>query len=38
MKPFLGEVMVVGEHVRQSFLAHHLHGDAIREAVGFVQA
>ena len=30
MKPFLGEVVVVGQHVGEPFAAHHLHGEAIR--------
>ena len=38
MKPFLGKVVVVGQHVREPFPAHHLHGDAVRQAVGLVRA
>jgi len=37
MKSFLGEVVVIGEHVGESFVVHHLHGMAIRQAVLFVR-
>ena len=38
MKPFLGEVVVVGEHVGEPFVAHHQHGMAVRQAVLFIRA
>jgi len=38
MKPFLGKVVVVGEHVGEPFAAHHLHGVAIRQAIELVRA
>ncbi len=38
VKPFLGKVMVIREHIRQPFAAHGFHGDTVGEAVGFVQA
>lgn len=38
MKPFLGKVVVIGEHVSESFVAHHLHGMAVRQAVLFIWA
>jgi hypothetical protein len=34
---FLLEVLVIGQHVCQTFAAHGLHGDAIRKAVAFVR-
>ncbi len=33
VKPFLREVVIIGENVRQSFSAHGLHGAAIRQAI-----
>ncbi len=38
MKTFLREVVIVGQDFRQPFAAHHLHGDAIGEAVFLVGA
>src|SRR2546423_14602628 len=35
---FLLKMTIVRENLRQSFLAHGLHGDAIREAVAFARA
>ena len=37
MKVFLGEVLVVGEHVRETFLAHDVHRHAIGEAVFLIR-
>ena len=36
MKAFLHKVMIVGEHVREAFPAHHVHSNAIRETVFLV--
>ena len=36
MKTFLREVMIVRENFGEAFTAHHLHGDAIRQAVFLV--
>jgi hypothetical protein len=33
VKTFLREVVIIGENIRQSFSAHGLHGDAIRQAI-----
>ena len=38
MKAFLREMMVVGEHVRESLAVHRLHGDAIRQAILLIKA
>jgi hypothetical protein len=38
MKTFLCEVVIVGQDFRQPFVAHHLHGDAVGEAVFLVGA
>ena len=36
-KTFLREVMIVGQDFRETFAAHGLHGNAIREAIGFIR-
>jgi hypothetical protein len=38
LKTFLGEMVVVGEYFCHTFASHHLHGDAIGQAVFFVRA
>jgi len=35
-KALLGKMMVVGQHVRQLLMAHHLHRNAVRKTVMFV--
>ena len=37
MKSFLGKVPVVGQHVSEPFAPHHLHGDAVRQAICFIR-
>jgi hypothetical protein len=34
---FLGEVMIVRQHLRDVLAAHHLHLDTVRQAVAFVR-
>src|SRR2546421_12072329 len=38
VKTFLCEVMVVGEHFRQTFTAHDVHGNAVRKAICLIGA
>ena len=35
-KPFLGEMMVVGQHLGKTHLTHRVHGNTIHQAVRFV--
>src|SRR5262249_21729146 len=37
VKPFLCEMVIVGEDIRQSLTAHRLHGDAIRQAIMLIK-
>jgi len=36
VKAFLCEMVIVREHVREAFAAHHLHGHTVRQAIGLV--
>jgi len=38
VKAFLREMVIVREHVREAFAAHHLHGHTVRQAIGLVGA
>jgi hypothetical protein len=38
VKAFLREMVIVREHVREAFAAHHLHGYTVRQAIGLVGA
>ena len=31
------EMVIVGEDIREPLMAHHVHGDAVREAVMLVE-
>jgi len=37
MKAFLGKVPVVGQHLGEPLLTHHLHGGTIREAIMLIR-
>jgi hypothetical protein len=38
VKTFLGKMVVAGEHFREPFAPHDMHGDAVGEAVCFIGA
>src|SRR6185295_11996741 len=38
VKAFLREMVLVREHVRETLAAHHLHGDAVRQAIYLIGA
>lgn len=38
VKPFLGEMMVVGEYVREALTTHDMHREAICQAISLVGA